>query len=80
MHYGIFLGNSLDDKEAIILDFVCLTQVKFMPDWNLAVVVSTSLPFYATCYVCVPCPAGFIRPCYWWVEKLFHATLQKYTK
>lgn len=38
MHYGIFLGNSLGDKEAIILDLVYFTQVKFMTDWKLAVV------------------------------------------
>lgn len=35
MLYGIFLGSSLDDKEAIIFDLVCLTQVKFMTDWKL---------------------------------------------
>lgn len=44
MHYGIFLGNSLDHKETIILDLVCLIQVKFMTDWILSVVLYTSLP------------------------------------
>lgn len=58
MHYGIFLGNRLGDKEAIILDLVCFTQIYDRLKISCNIV---HLPIlFNLIYVGAICPAGFM--------------------